>query len=48
MYQLPLATLFFPSFTDAFSVTVVELLAELLSTRFLHKFWDVDLQFSSE
>ena len=47
-YQLPLSTLFFPSFTDAFSVTVVELLAELLSTILLHKFWDVDLQFSSE
>ena len=41
-YQLPLATLFSPSFTDALSATVVELLAELLSTKFLHKFWDVD------
>jgi len=47
-YQLPLATLFSPSFTYALSVTVVELLAELLSTKFLHKFWDVDLQVPSE
>ena len=47
-YQLPLATLFSPSFTYALSVTVVELLAEWLSTKFLHKFWDVDLQVPSE